>query len=411
MRIVFVSYEFPPDTGGGGIGTYLAQVAPALAAAGHDVHVFAGSSGSAASSRLVDGVTIHRIPSAGSMQFRFEVLTPFLDSHRAHAFDVVEGTDFDASALEIKRALPRLPYVVKLHTPRFLVDEMNYRAPSASQRLRMALGALCRGRLPGTTPIRAQPPAFVELDALRMADGISAPSTAIAEAAKTWTTIDRHRIDLIPLPYKPSPELLGISSASSTNRVTFIGRLEERKGVVDLADSVSLVLAARPDARFRYVGRSMPSSHGGLAMQSFLEKRLGRHASAAEFTGPRPPSEVPKLLAESDILAVPSHWESFGLVCCEGMAAARAVVGGACGAMSEILGQGAYGVVVEPRDPPALARAIIRLLSNPAERQRLGEAGRNRVLEHYSLSRILPAQLKSYRDAIARCSEAIPSSS
>src|SRR5690606_8067648 len=98
----------------------------------------------------------------------------------------------------------------------------------------------------------------------------------------------------------------------------------------------------------------------------------------------------------------PSHWESFGLVCCEGMAAARAVVGSAAGGMAEILGGGEFGMLVEPRQPRRLVEVLVSLLTNDARRHALGERARQRVLEYYSPSRVIPLQIESYRRAIAR---------
>jgi glycosyltransferase involved in cell wall biosynthesis len=402
LRIAFSTYEFPPETGGGGIGTYLAQITQLLARAGHDVQVFAGSTGESTVAPLADGGRLHRIATGPGQDFRAAVVAPFVAEHRARPFDVVEGTDFDASALGIKRALPELPYVVKLHTPRFVIDEMHAHPPGGWARLRMTLGALRHGRWLRPVPIRAQPTAQAELAALRLADQIAAPSQAIADAASQWTSLDRDRISVFPYPYEPGPDLLRIPAGGSANRITYLGRLEERKGVIDLVDAIPRVLASAPRARFRFIGRSVPHGPDGQDMQAFLLARLGRHAAAVEFTGPRPPSDIPGLLAETDILAAPSHWESFGLVCCEGLAAARAVLGSANGGMAEILAGGRCGVLVPPRQPEAIADALLGLLADPARRQALGEAGRQHLLEHYSARRVIAAQLASYQRAIAR---------
>ncbi|HKB57171.1 MAG TPA: glycosyltransferase family 4 protein [Lacunisphaera sp.] len=402
MRIALVSHEYPPETGGGGIGTYLAQVTVLLARAGHEVQVFAGSTGSSSRARLPGGGQLHRIATGRDQEFRSAVVLPFLTEHRALPFDVIEGTDFDASALEIKRALPELPYVVKLHTPRFVIDELHAHPPAGWPRLRMTLGALRRGQWPRTVPIREQAAAQAELAALRLADEIAAPSQAVANAALQWAPLDQDRISVFPYPYGPGPELLQISTGGTTNRITYLGRLEERKGVIDLADAIPLVLAQNPQARFRFVGRSMPHGPSGQDIQTFLQARLDRNAATVEFLGPRPPGEIRGLLAETDILAAPSHWESFGLVCCEGLAAARAVLGSANGGMAEILGNGRYGVLVPPHRPDAIARALLDLLADPARRQALGEAGRRHVLEHFTADRVVAAQVASYHRAIAR---------
>jgi len=400
VRIAFISHEFPPETGGGGIGTYLAQVTGLLAQSGHDIRVFAGSPDAHSRVDLPHGGQLIRVPAEPGSGFRKAVVSPFLNEHAVHPFDVIEGTDFDASALDIKRAAPDLPYVVKLHTPRFVIDELHARRPGAWSQLRMTLGALRRGRWPRAVPIRMRPPAQAEIEAVRLADEIAAPSQAVGDAALGWTRLDRGRISVFPYPFVPGPELLGIPAGGATNRITCLGRLEERKGVIDLADAIPLVLARNPRARFRFVGRSVPHGPTGRDMREFLQARLGRYADQVEFLGPRPPHEVPNLLADTDILAAPSHWESFGLVCCEGLAAARAVLGSSHGGMAEILANGKYGVLVPPHQPGEIARALLDLLANPSRRADLGTAGRQHILDHFSARRVLAAQIASYQRAI-----------
>ncbi len=410
MRIAFSSYEYPPETGGGGIGTYLRQIAPALAAAGASVEVFAGGR-TTASHREADGLVIHRLACGSSPAFAHEVVPAFASVHRERPFDVIEGCDFDASALPIKRLFPRLPYVCKLHTPRFVVDELHYLAPPWPSRLRMTLGALRRGRKPPSfsrkSP-RQTPAARLELAAIDCADAIAAPSRAIAVAAAEWVPGSSERMHLFPYPFVPSAALLEIPAETATNRITFLGRVEERKGVLDLAKAIPLILARHRQARFRFVGRTMPHGGDGRPTDTLIRAILGGAAAAVEFTGSQPPEKVPSLLADTDLLVVPSHWESFGLVCCEGLAAARGVVGSSAGGMAEILDHGACGLLVPPGTPQAIADAVNRLLDQPAERIKLGHAGRRRVLEHYSLDRVLPQQLACYRAAIVRCSTLPP---
>jgi glycosyltransferase involved in cell wall biosynthesis len=257
--------------------------------------------------------------------------------------------------------------------------------------------------LEDSIPLRLQPYALAEIAALELADEIAAPSLAVAEAAVEWTGRARGKISVFPYAFQPSQEFLHIPAGGRTNRVTYLGRLEERKGVIDLADSIPTVLAAHPEARFRFVGMAMGSPRKGQDMQAFLAKRLSQVANAVEFAGPVSPSEIPRVMAETDILVAPSHWESFGLVCCEGMAAARAVIGSSAGGMVEILDKGRCGLLAKPREPSQLANLILQLLGDPEKRRLLGEAGRRRVLENYAPPRFQNLQMASYQRAITRC--------
>lgn len=400
MRIAFISYEYPLDTNGGGIGTYLRQVAGLLASTGHEVEVFCGTPG-ASRTAGDNGCTVRLIHSAGSPFFKDEVLEPFTHCHAAKAYDVVEGCDFDASAVQIKRKFPALPYVVKLHTPRFFVDELHHVPTRALHRLRILLGSLRRGRWPRPIPIRATAAAREEIAAITLADQVAAPCEAIARLAGEWCGGQLPPTLVFPYPFVPSPELLTPDPDRVTTRVSFIGRIETRKGVLDLAAAIPLVTSTFPGVRFRFVGREQPSPDPALGMHAYLRRQLA--GEPVEIFGPVSPTEIPRLLGETDIAVFPSHWENHALVCCEALAAGCAVVASNSGGMAEILKQGACGLLAPPHDPTQLAAAICRLLADPEERKRLGRAGRRRILEDYSLERVLPQQLDCYRAAQLRC--------
>lgn len=401
MRIAFVSDEFPPETAGGGIGTYLDQAAGLLQAAGHEVAVLCGTRGEAAETRRPDGATIHRVACTGSAQFRTAVVPVFTRLHDRRAFDVCEGTDFDASALLIKRAHPGLPCVVKLHTPRFAVDELQYEPPRLIARLRMAAGALRRGRLPVRQRIRDSESAQAEIAAVREADEIASPSEAIATAAIRWAGVSRDRISVFPYVFTPRAEMLESDPAQAdSNLVTYVGRLELRKGALDLAAAIPLVVQRRATTRFRLIGRNMMLPDGRSDTFSAMRERFAAASHAVDYAGALPPSEVAAALRATALLVAPSHWESFGLVCCEAMACGKPVIGSREGGMAEILDHGRCGVLVAPKSPGRLADAIVALLDSPDRRLALGHAGRARVVSEYSAATVLPCQIASYQRAI-----------
>jgi glycosyltransferase involved in cell wall biosynthesis len=85
-----------------------------------------------------------------------------------------------------------------------------------------------------------------------------------------------------------------------------------------------------------------------------------------------------------DVFAFPSRFEGFPLALLEALLARSAVVASDVGDVSEIVQDGETGLLVRAEDPNALADAINRLLADPDLRQRLGEQGRQRVLEHFT---------------------------
>jgi glycogen synthase len=233
------------------------------------------------------------------------------------------------------------------------------------------------------------------------ADAIAAPSQAIAETVARLWKLDTRKVHLFPSPYLPAPELLKIPFRTETRRVVFMGRLEARKGVLDLAKAIPLVLKQYPEAKFRFVGRSGQSPNPKQTLRQYLEANLSACRPAVEFTGGVPLDQVPSMLSDADIGAIPSLWDNFPSVCLEAMAAGRGVIASKAGGRAEMIDSDAVGRLVEPKHPQDIAQAAIELLQNPSLRMRLGTAARARVLQEYSLERVAAQQEQTYRQAIA----------
>jgi len=158
-------------------------------------------------------------------------------------------------------------------------------------------------------------------------------------------------------------------------RIAYLGGLVPHKGVHTAVESVARLLEIAPDLRPRLtvVG----------AGHSAYERRLHELASRlgvedrVQFTGSVPNEQVPDVLADHDILVVPSVVaEGFGRVIVEGMAAGLVVVGTATGGSAEILVDGVNGLVFPPEDASALAERLKRLAQDPALYARLAAEGK-----------------------------------
>ncbi|MEP6546690.1 MAG: glycosyltransferase [Gammaproteobacteria bacterium] len=168
-------------------------------------------------------------------------------------------------------------------------------------------------------------------------------------------------------------------------KVLFVGRLDRQKGVDVLIEAVQS-LAQRVSTRI--VGESVLAS--GLPR---------RDSDSVQFMGWLDRTAVASQMSACDVVVVPSRWEGFGLVAIEAMRAGKAVVASAVGGMKEIVIDGVTGKLTPPDDSAALRDTLGQL--DPAACARLGEAGRKRFVQFYSIDRT-HALLKRLYDSVTQ---------
>ncbi len=397
MKIAFVSYECPPEAGGG-IGTYIWEASRMLAARGHRVEVFAGSPNRSSTSELPDGVIVHRVEVADRRTFPVKIAPIVVERHLAAQFDVLEGPEYMAEAAEARRLLPDLPYVVKLHTSMYFIRQIEYAAMGLRERITHRWKSFRRGVPPDWSA--QHPTAVAEIKSAHDADRVAAPTKSIGEYVIRDWNIPFTAVDFFPYPYRPPQSYLQLPIGVDSQVVTFVGRLEFRKGVINLAKAVPLVRRVCPNVKFQFVGGTLASPVSGVSMLDYLRKLLGEHLVAVEFLGRQPPEALPNILSTSAVLAFPSIWENSAYVCLEAMAAGRAVIGSQNCGLEELLDGGRVGRVIDPHSPEDIAAKIIELLQNASERRRLGELARERVLTTYAPDVVGPQQEACYERAI-----------
>ena len=175
--------------------------------------------------------------------------------------------------------------------------------------------------------------------------------------------------------FKPRP-----SAARSSPRVAFIGRLDQQKNPLALVEGMSGL-----DAELVMVGAG--------SLQGELEQLAKDRGVRLTMPGRLPHPELPTLLASADLFVLPSLYEGHPKVLLEAMAAGVPVVGTDVDGIRNLLRHGENGYVCGT-SAPELHEAIRELLDAPALRQRLGRAGRQFVVDNYSLKRIAPLELE-----------------
>ncbi|QYJ16908.1 D-inositol 3-phosphate glycosyltransferase [Rubrobacter xylanophilus DSM 9941] len=178
-------------------------------------------------------------------------------------------------------------------------------------------------------------------------------------------------------------------------RLVVVSRLVERKGI----GNVISALAHLPEAELVVAGGPPPAGLGSdPEARRFMElaRRLGVE-DRVRLLGRVDHAGVPALLRSADVAVCVPHYEPFGIVPLEAMACGVPVVASAVGGLVDSVVHGETGLLVQPRDPEALARALRSLLEDPARRTAFGEAGIRRARSRYGWPRVAEQTLEVYR--------------
>jgi glycosyltransferase involved in cell wall biosynthesis len=150
------------------------------------------------------------------------------------------------------------------------------------------------------------------------------------------------------------------------------------KGLVPLLEAIAKLRVER-DIDLIVIGKPQPKGRVASALE-----RLGLTDIVTTITGVSD-EDLARLYGEAEIAIVPSLYEGFSLPAIEAMSCAVPVVATTGGALPEVVGvSGETGLLVEPNNPDALVEAIGRLLDDAALRERLGAAGRQRVIDRFT---------------------------
>jgi glycosyltransferase involved in cell wall biosynthesis len=298
-------------------------------------------------------------------------------------------TEMDLSAAwRLSRAIKQLrPDVVHAHDPHAVamaalalsMSTQPKRAPLVAARrvdFRLKRNALSRWKYDQVDCFICSSEAIRQM---LIADGVAA-----ARAVTVHEGIDLAHVAAAP----PAPlhEELWLPHGSPI--VGNVAALVAHKGQRHLVDAAALVVRRVPDARFIIAGAG--------ELRESLEHQI-RHLGLEKhvlLTGFRP--DVLSVLKAFDIFVMSSVTEGLGTSLLDAMACGKPIVATTAGGIPEVVQDGTTGLLVPPRDPQAMADAIVTLLENEPLRRQMGEAGLARVSARFSAERMVLDTLDVY---------------
>lgn len=408
MRICLISREYPPDTGWGGIGAYTFNTARALHFAGHEVEVIALKKCSTESGdhsqncSIHNGITIHRVDwenvleelnlfliSAPSCHYvlgsGIAIWKKFIELNREKKFDVVEAPEHLGAGV-FHALTGASPLVLTLHTPHSKFVAENFHSIEASFDNQM----IC----------------LLERLAINQADMLLSPSMDLGQFVANDTGISIKDIEILRNPVDTdlfTPEGKFALSETESIRVLFVGRLEERKGIRILIDSIPEILAKFKQVEFCIVGNDTDTAPEGKSMRNYLQSCLADKGALdrVEFISHVPLELMPEYYRSADICVIPSLYDNAPYTCIEALASGKPVIVSSFGGTKEYVEEGVTGFVVPGQNPHLLAEAILTLLQDERRRKKMAMAARNYAVQFLDLKTYCRRKLELYETAIA----------
>jgi glycosyltransferase involved in cell wall biosynthesis len=373
LRIAFVSYEYPPETISGGIGTYTKQIASLLASNKIDVHVFAGSN--IQSGKVSEnGVTVHRVCSMGAHDFQKNVLSYFEEEHIKSSFNLIESAEIHANALAIKIRFPKIPLIVRLHASNWLVESFKKKYMPLQYKLRFLLGALRRGRWDLGYWRNYDFVNDADYCYLKLADFITAPTNQMKKwAVENWR-LDPNCIKVLENPFVENEAFKLARTSNEEHAIIFYGRLNVLKGLITATKAMKLILMKNPAWKWIIIGEDGNAADGKTSMKEWMQKELKGLMSQVIFYDTVAHGLIPFYLKQSSIVLIPSLFESYSYVTIEAMIAGKAVIGSYGTGIESLIENNVTGILVDPYKSGDWVKTIQKLINNTTLRQGLGKA-------------------------------------
>ncbi|MBM3474815.1 MAG: glycosyltransferase [Armatimonadetes bacterium] len=169
------------------------------------------------------------------------------------------------------------------------------------------------------------------------------------------------------------------------------------KGQTTLLRAFAGVHSAHPATRLIIVGDTQAYPEITRQLRTLVAEH--RLEDSVQLLAKR--TDVPDLLGASDVSVLSSRWEGLPMTILEAMAAGKPVVTTNVGGCAEAVVDHETGLVVPPENPEALADALGYVLTHPAEARRMGEAGRRRVEEHFTVEAMVGKHVELYERLLA----------
>ena len=360
-----LSWEFPPRIIGG-LARHVDGLSRALASLGHEVHVVTLDFPDAPREEQAGSLYVHRVPveiSAPNFLSWVLLFNHFLEKRAgqlAKAYgkpDLIHVHDWlTVSAGVSAKHLLRSPLVMTFHSTE------SSRSPSRSPESAMVEGLEWWGAFEAS--------GVVAVSGWMRTEVISQFKLPLEKVYEIPNGVDIEKFSK-PVDIQGTRRRWNVEPGGKL--ITAVGRLTSQKGFDDLIRAYPEIRMQVPKSRLLVVGDGYMRGE----LESLAEaERVRGYTTFAGFVSD---SDLVDAIKSSDMVAVPSRFEPFGIIALEAMAGGSPVVVSRVGGLAEIVEDGVDGLEVPTNDPSSLAKAAIRVLSDEELSSRLAAKAKEKV--------------------------------
>lgn len=241
-------------------------------------------------------------------------------------------------------------------------------------------------------------------------------STPAEMAQLQWLyRADTEKVTIIPpgvdlsrfytIPRDEAKEFIGIPTCN--RMILYVGRIEPLKGVDILLQAISLMYQGDREKTFSFclavIGGNPEASEASMNIEMARLQGLTEKFGLQDFVvflGQRSQDTLPYYYSAAEVVVVPSHYESFGMVALEAMACGTPVVASEVGGLAYLVQDGVSGYTIPVGDPKILADRLSRLLNDDELRRKMGEKGAS-IAINYGWEQIAARIIELYNKVIS----------
>jgi len=373
FKITFISKEFPIETNYGGISEYYWQISNELSGLGYDVNVIS-SSNCRSSSQTINNINVSRIlfkdkynsDYLSYIKYSKEIFD-FINKNKIQS-DIYETSEFRSEGFFLTETKN---IITRFHSPLFIINKYQPNNRWNTDLL----------------------PESLEYIQAKHCVGLTSPSLSLLKDIKKYWGLNN--IQYIPnginIDNVTNVDLTKTKLKQDKYNILYVGRIEFRKGVIDLAYALKEI----KNVSIFFVGKDTTYNNSSLIK---LIHKITPNIKFVNHNNNK--EEIYKILKEGNLLVLPSHWDNAPYICLEAMCLEIPLIVSDAGGLPEIITNKKEGLIFKSNNVTDLKEKIQFAIENKEFMQKLAKNAKKKVISKFNIKKTTKETLKYYKTSI-----------